>query len=139
MPIILVDTNVLLSGLFFRGNERRLLEQFLLGKITLVLPEHVLMEATNIIKRKSNKLGNTENATAMLSLITEKCVVVRTAEYAHNLEKAEQLIRDKKDAPILAALMSTGHDYFVSGDKDFEALNLRTHISVRKLLELIGK
>ncbi|VVB99202.1 Uncharacterised protein [uncultured archaeon] len=53
MPRVIADTNVILSGLFFRGNERKLIEQALLGKIELLLPEHVLSEATAIIERKA--------------------------------------------------------------------------------------
>ncbi len=136
---VIIDTNVLLSGLFFKGNERKLLEQFLLGKIALLLPEHVVVETERIIERKAERLGNKGNAMAMLSLVTDKAIICKSSEYANEVGRAEKLIRDKKDAPILAAVMAIGHDYFVSGDKDFEVLGLATHVSASRLLGIIGK
>ncbi len=47
------------------------------------------------------------------------------------------MIRDPEDAPILAAVLSIPHDYFVSGDKDFQALGLPTHVSAKELLSKI--
>ncbi|VVB99200.1 Uncharacterised protein [uncultured archaeon] len=75
----------------------------------------------------------------MLSTITEKCTIIKSSYYAGEIEKARSIIRDKKDAPILAAVMTTRHDYFVSGDKDFVELDLPTHITARKLVDIIEK
>lgn len=41
---IVIDANTILSGLFFPGNERRLLVASLRGDLTLVYPEDVVDE-----------------------------------------------------------------------------------------------
>src|SRR3989344_6539542 len=134
LPRVIIETNVLLSGLFFKGNERKLLEHSVLGRVELIVPEHVLLETRNIIARKAGKMGNSEDALAALDIIIGRAKIAKIAEYAGSLKKASGMIRDKKDAPILAAVLSLEHDYFVSGDKDFLELRLRTHIKTADLV-----
>lgn len=136
---VIVDTNILLSGLFFKGNERKLIEKALLEEIQLIVPEHVLIETRNVVERKSRDFGNKPEAMAVLGAITNKAVIIPIKEYKSLLPKAKQMIRDKKDSPILAAVLSTKHDFFLSGDKDFRVLKLKTHISSKELLSRINK
>jgi len=135
---ILVDTNILLSGLFFKGNERKIIEKTLLEKIRLIVPEHVLMETRNVIERKSSDFGNKEQAMKVLEAIVNKATIIPIKEYKSLLPKAKQMIRDKKDAPILAAVLATKYDFFLSGDKDFRVLKLKKHISSRELVSRIN-
>ncbi|MBU0636528.1 putative toxin-antitoxin system toxin component, PIN family [Candidatus Micrarchaeota archaeon] len=136
---VLIDTNIFLSGLFFKGNERKILEMAALGKIRLFLPEHVLIETQNIIQRKSQCFGNQPQALNMLKQITDKARIIPIREYKAKLPKANKLIRDPKDAPILAAVMSVQHDYFLSGDKDFQVLEIPTHYTTKEALQKIQK
>jgi len=134
---VLIDTNILLSGLFFEGNEEKILNAFRLGKIQLIIPEHVLTEAKRNIQKKGTKLGNQEEALRTLESIIQNAKIVPISTYYSNFEKAKEMIRDPEDAPILAAVLSAEHDYFVSGDKDFQVLGLPTHVSTRELLNKI--
>ena len=134
---IIIDTNTLLSGLFFRGNERKIVECFLLGKIDFILPEHVAIESRAVIARKGKKLGDVESALQILDLIFSRATILTIKEYAGNIEAAKKRIRDEKDAPILAAILSAKHDYFVTGDKDFSAAGIGTQITARELLAMI--
>ncbi|MBU2100157.1 putative toxin-antitoxin system toxin component, PIN family [Candidatus Micrarchaeota archaeon] len=136
---VIFDSNILLSGLFFKGNERKLLEKALLKEIQLLIPEHVLIETRNIIERKSKDFGGKEQAMSVLQAIINSSKVIPIKEYRDLLPKAKLMIRDKKDSPILAAVLSTKHDFFISGDKDFRVLKLKTHISSRELLSRISK
>lgn len=134
---VLIDTNVLLSGLFFEGNEEKILNAFRFGKILLIIPEHVLAETKRIIQEKGTKLGHKEGALQTLESIIQNTEIVPVSAYYSNFEKAKGMIRDPEDAPILAAVLSVPHDYFVSGDKDFQALQLPTHITAKELLNKI--
>lgn len=136
---IIIDTNTLLSGLFFRGNERKLLEAILLGKGKLVLPEHVINETRRIIERKAGKLGNTGRALAMLGLIIEASETIAIEKYEGHLEEAKKAMRDIKDAPILAAIWSIKHDYFVTGDKDFDELQIETRAKIGRVIAELEK
>lgn len=51
-PKVFVDTNVLVSGLLYRGNESRVLELALDGKIKLVLSRQVIEEARRTLVEK---------------------------------------------------------------------------------------
>jgi uncharacterized protein len=46
------------------------------------------------------------------------------------IEKAKLLIRDPKDAIILASVIDAKPDIFVSGDLDFHTLDVRALINV---------
>ncbi len=134
---VLLDSNILLSGLFFDGNERKILEAGLEKKIQLVIPETVALEIKSIVERKSAKLANVPKAIEMLERILENAVVIPEEDYIDKAKEAKQIIRDIGDAPILAAVLSIKHDYFVSGDKDFQVLSLPTHVSAKGLLNKI--
>ncbi|MFH0955423.1 MAG: putative toxin-antitoxin system toxin component, PIN family [Candidatus Micrarchaeota archaeon] len=134
---ILIDTNILLSGLFFSGNESRLLDLALSEKIELLLLEDVLIETKNVIERKKDFFQRSEIPLSLLDLIQNRSVFVRRPAYSHLFLKAKSLIRDDKDVAVLAGVLAVPHDYFVSGDKDFAAPNLPTHVSVKELLSKI--
>ena len=53
------------------------------------------------------------------------------------INKAENIIRDKKDAVILAAAIENTPDAFVSGDKDFHTQEVRRVINVVSTVEAI--
>jgi putative PIN family toxin of toxin-antitoxin system len=52
---VFLDTNVLVSGMVFAGNERKLLEAIIDGKLELVLSSDVIDEANEVLKKKFPK------------------------------------------------------------------------------------
>ncbi len=66
---LLIDTNVLLSGLFFEGNEEKILNAFRFGKILLIIPEHVLTEAKRIIQKKEQNWETRKKRCARLKAL----------------------------------------------------------------------
>ncbi len=119
MHRIALDTNIILSGLFFEGNERRLLIAGLIGKYTLVISRDIVEETQAIVERKFKDSGQTDEAMLFLG------DMVLASEYHHGtypketLDSAMALIRDKKDVIHAAFIMTAGPDIFVTGDKDF--------------------
>jgi predicted nucleic acid-binding protein len=80
----------------------------------LVLCDRNIAEMRTVIKRKTpNFLADTEVFLAELPY-----------ELIPSIEKAEKLIRDPKDQPILNAAIVSGIDVILTGDKDFLSLNL---------------
>jgi predicted nucleic acid-binding protein len=94
-------------------------------------------EAKEIIRRKTLQLGNQKQAVQQFKRLVQKSGIVPVSAYYPNFERAKQMIRDPKDAPILAAILSVPHDFFVSGDKDFWVLELPTLVSTRELRQKI--
>ncbi len=110
---VFLDTNVLLSGLIFRGNEARVLELAIQGRIRPVLSQVVLQEAQNVLQAKFP--GHVRVLDAFLDLVEYELVPDPSSE---SLGFASALIRDPDDAPILAAIFEAKPDHALTGDKD---------------------
>jgi putative PIN family toxin of toxin-antitoxin system len=112
-PRVLVDTNILISGLVFpKGNEHKILKLAESGKIVLILPESVLQEAKIVLARSFH--GHEELLNTFLSRIEHS--VVPWGELRRHLPVCERKVRDKKDAPLLASLIATKPDFTITGD-----------------------
>ena len=112
-PTVLIDTNILISGLvFLRGNEHRILKLAEDKAITLVLPEFVLEEARIVFARRFP--GHEALLTAFLSRAEHSVLPWREIEESVSLH--EKNVRDTKDAPLLAAVVVARPDFAVTGD-----------------------
>ncbi len=107
------DTNVLLSGLIFRGNEARALELAIQGRIRLVLSQFVLQEAMEVLRTKFS--SHVRVLDAFLDLVEYELVPEPSPQ---SLYYASSLLRDPDDAPILAAVLDSKPDCALIGDKD---------------------
>ena len=112
---VLLDTNILISGLVFtRGNEHQILQLIENRTIKLLLPESVLIEARKVLIKRFPGfeqlldifLGRIEFEIAPLSRILSL------------VENSGKKVRDVKDAPIYAAIALTRPDYAVTGDRN---------------------
>ncbi|MFA6329558.1 MAG: putative toxin-antitoxin system toxin component, PIN family [Candidatus Micrarchaeia archaeon] len=131
---MLVDTNIVISALFFEGNERRLIE--LLSKDgDLVLSEAVLQETRYV----AAGWPDGEETAARFETTFSGNQIVSKAGTQQEMRVAESLVRDKNDAPILAAFLASGADYLVTGDKDLLSIGRKDIINSRKALEILGK
>ena len=134
---VLLDTNIILSGLFFKGNERELLMAILQGKIKCVIPEDVYEEWERII---SHKFGETENLDMTIELayaIFFRCQIIRRDMYVSKIEDAKTIIADLKDVPVLACAMYIVHDYLVTGDEDFHKIQKDVKFKIVKTKQLL--
>ena len=121
-PRVLLDTNILISGLVFSGgNEHRILRLAEGGEITLVLPEFVREEAERVLAERFSGYE------ALLDVFLSKInyIHVRWNEFEHLLPQYEGQVRDRKDAPVLASIIASRPDFAVTGD-----VNLREDLRV---------
>ncbi|MDP2168387.1 MAG: PIN domain-containing protein [Thermodesulfovibrionales bacterium] len=113
---VFLDTNILISGIFFEGNESRILN---LPEINLITCEDCVDELHRITRKKLKHLGDRSLELALLEL--EKALsdveIIQRAEYRAKLDAAENLMTHKKDIAILASAMSAEPDYMLTGDK----------------------
>ena len=122
---VFVDTNVLLSGLVFEGNEARLLQLALDGQVKLVIAGPVLDEARRILQSKfagraaalDELLGSLHYDTAPLPDETA-------------LHTASSLTRDPGDVVVLASMLVARADRVVTGDKDLLIEQVREAVPV---------
>lgn len=114
-PSVLLDTNILISGLVFSGgNEHRILKLAEDEEITLVLPEFVIQETERVLAERF--AGYEALLDVFLSNISY--ILVRWDEFEQILPQYEGQVRDEKDAPILASIIAGRPDFAVTGDRD---------------------
>lgn len=117
-PRVFLDTNVLVSGMVFVGNERKLLDAIIDGKLGLVLGADVIDEANAVLERKFPKYV----VLFPLFLRLVKYEKITRSAYKSSEKRYSKLISDKADVLILAAAASSEADYLVTGDKRLLAL-----------------
>jgi len=117
-PRIFLDTNILVSGIVFAGNERKLLDSIIDGKLGLVLSSDVIDEANAVLERKFPK----HSVLFPLFLRLVKHEKISKSAYKSSEKRYAKLTSDEADVPILAAAAVSGADYLVTGDKGILSL-----------------
>lgn len=120
-PRILIDTNVLLSGLIWNGNESHLLEMAISGEVHLLIPSFVIGEARRVLANKFPKHAHLLDE--VLRLLDHEVLDHPSAD---GLASAQSLLRDPNDAEVLASIVELQPDYAVTGDKDLLTAKVRT-------------
>lgn len=98
---VFVDTNVLISGIFFKGNESKLIS---MSNIDLITSDTVVEELKEVVKRKLKSL-KTENLRIAFKEIDlalkDFTKIVKEEESQPELKRALKLISNEKDAKTL--------------------------------------
>jgi len=115
---VFLDTNILVSGIVFAGNERKLLDATIDGKLGLVLSADVIDEANAVLERKFPKHA----VLFPLFLRLVKHEKISKSAYKGSEKQYAKLTSDEADVPILAAAAVSGVDYLVTGDKGILSL-----------------
>jgi putative PIN family toxin of toxin-antitoxin system len=135
---VFVDTNVLLSGIFFEGNESRILDMI---ELEIITSEDVVDELLRVIRKKLKYLSERTFEIALSEVekaLTDISIIPRV-KYSHKLKEAESLIIHKKDIPILAAVIYTKPDYFLTGDAHFFTEKIKDIINVLTAKDFLTK
>lgn len=131
---IMIDTNIFISAILFpKGQASAALNKALVPPYEPVTCDYVIDELRRKFYEKFAYRRN--ELDAFLSVSLSVIQVVKTPEIPVD---DEELIRDKKDRPILRAALDAGADYFLTGDKDFlesDVLDPRI-ISVAEFLDM---
>ena len=135
---VFVDTNILLSGIFFEGNESSILDMVELDLITC---EDAVIELQRVVRKKLKYLKERTFEIALAE--TEKALsdiaVIPRTKYSHKLKEAEFLIKHKKDIPILAAVLYLKPDYFLTGDAHFFTDVIKSNVNVITVKDFLAK
>ena len=106
---VVLDTNVIVSGLNFPGNERFVLDLALRGRFELYLSPFILEEVAGVLVRK---FGWSEESSAQaLRALEGAATVVEPQRLPEVIEGSHA------DNRVLACAAVTAADYLVTGDR----------------------
>ena len=114
-----IDTNVLLSGLFWHGRPHALLEHVRSGTLAMVSSPALLAELTEVIGRAKFDAILVRSNTSREQSLAE---VRELAEVIAPPPLAQPVCRDPNDDEVLALALAAEVDLIVSGDEDLLVL-----------------
>ena len=106
---VVLDTNVIVSGLNFPGNERLVLELALRGRFELYLSTFILEEAAGVLERKFD--WNPERSAQALRALGNAGTVIYPRRLPEVIEGGHA------DNRILECAVEAAADYLVTGDR----------------------
>ncbi|NIN01820.1 MAG: putative toxin-antitoxin system toxin component, PIN family [candidate division Zixibacteria bacterium] len=107
---IVVDTNVFVSGVFFRGAPYQILEAWRDGKVDLVISREILEEYQRVGEELGNQFPGIDFG-RILDFLTVKAELIE----APNLP--ESVCVDSEDDKFLACALASESRVIISGDK----------------------
>ena len=119
---VVLDTNVIVSGLNFPGNERLVLELALRGRFELCLSPFILDEVTGVLGRKFD--WTEERSAQALRTLGDAATVVEPRRRPEVIEVGHA------DNRILECAVEVSADYLVTGDRR-HLLPIGEHQSMR--------
>ncbi|GEM_PF-2227453 len=145
---ILIDTNVIISALFFNRKPLELLEKCIqskLGiypiKIEYIIPQYVRDEVHEVISEKFQ--GNyTNEKRILLASIFESAENITYEELKEHLSEAIEMVGsiDEKDVPVVAAVLASKPDYLITGNKKhFSKLEDGNNIKIASPTEFLDE
>lgn len=107
---VVLDTNVLMSGIFFGGSPWKVLDAWRLGRFGLVISVAIKDEYARVAEELTSEYGAFD-AGRILQLIAS------TAETVYPSPLNEQVCSDPDDDIFIAAAIAGKAEFIVSGDK----------------------
>ncbi len=111
---IVIDTNIILSGLFFGGYPRKVLEAVLDDECTVFASSEIIDEYTRIVDEYLKKHGNYSSVFLLLPLIAKMKII--------EPKSTTNICRDKDDNKFLNCAIDANAIYIVTGDQDLLVL-----------------
>ena len=130
-----IDTNVLIAALLWRGPAHALLEHVRAGTVSLVSSPALLAELADVIGRsKFDAILTKTNSSRERSLAE----VRRLAEVIEPPPLPQPVCRDPDDDQVLALAVAAKVDLIVSGDNDLLSLGSFEGIPIIAPAEAVG-
>lgn len=107
--IVTVDTNVLVSGVFFGGTPGRIVTAAREGMFKLAMSPLLLSELRRVVSRA--KFGLHPDAIELLMADMEACATIVYPRKLHQV-----VVRDSDDNAVVDCAVESGSSYVVSGD-----------------------
>ncbi|MXX11132.1 MAG: putative toxin-antitoxin system toxin component, PIN family [Nitrospira sp. SB0677_bin_15] len=129
---VVVDTNVLISGIFFDGPPARILEAWLHGQLVFVVSHEILEEYFEVCERLSLRYPNIE-ITQILILIVQNCHIVDP------LPLPEPASHDADDDMFIACALASATQTIISGDSDLLTISGYENVQIITPREFVNR
>ena len=106
---VVLDTNVIVSGLNFPGNERLVLDLARRGRFELCLSPFILQEVAGVLSRKFG--WSEERSTQAVRMLRDAAIVIEPSRVPEVVES------NKADNRILGCVLEASADYLITGDR----------------------
>ena len=106
---VVLDTNVIVSGLNFSGNERIVLDLARRGRFDFYLSQFILDEVAGVLERKFG--WSEERSAQAIRMLSDVATVVEPSQIPQVLESNEA------DNFILGCAAEASADYLITGDR----------------------
>jgi putative PIN family toxin of toxin-antitoxin system len=120
---VVLDTNVLISGILFGGKPRKILEIAIRGDIRLCLSEPILEELRGVLQRSKFDYS----PEMIQSILTE---LTGIADFVNPSETLNVILEDPEDNRILECAVEAKANYIISGDLHLLKLSRYRNIEV---------
>lgn len=128
---VVLDTNVLVSALLFRGELSEIVTLWKKGKVVPVISKETFNEFRNVLEYPKFSLSKSEIKT----IIQEE--ILPFFEVVEITERAKGVCRDPDDDKFPSCALSGWVDFIVSGDEDLISLSRYKSIRIISIQEFL--
>ncbi len=129
---IVVDTNVMISAVFFKGKPYVILDAWRTGKLEIILSQEIIEEYSEVLERLSKKYPSIDTS-GILSMFTTGCRMVEPEA----IDK--QICEDPDDDKFIAAAIGGEIEIVISGDKHLLDVNGYSGIEILRPADFIER
>ena len=122
---VIIDTNVLISGIFFGGPPAKILEAWRGGELQSVVSPEILEEYYEVCERISVRYPDIDIAPILV-------LIARNSQVVESPPLAEQVSRDVDDDKFIACAIASNTRIIISGDNDLLTVSGYESIQVVK-------
>lgn len=133
-PIVVADTNILVSSIFWSGNPYRVVQKGVNQDIIIFTSSKLVDELKTVLKRdfhlEDQEIGDVVDSLMLFLHLTETS------------EKINAVKQDEKDNMVLECAVSCNADHIISGDSHLLDLNEYRGIkilSAKQFLDIVEK
>lgn len=119
---IVVDTNIIISGIFFGGNPERIINAILDSKVNAFISKEILNEYIEIINEMMLTKGENIDL-GFISLLIDRFNIIET-------KSKIEISRDPDDNKFIECALDSNSIYIVSGDDDLLSINNYQNIEI---------
>lgn len=130
MKRIVCDTNVIVSGFMFSGNERELIRRIIKGEYVNYTSRPLILEFASVIARRKFGLDETEQE-RMIKILVDSSLTIETKTRIHAIKE------DLADNRVLECAVDSQAGYIISGDQHLLKLGKYKGITIKTAGDLL--